>query len=730
MTSITTNLPHSETNNEFSFSLKTILLKLENKNYEFADQLKNLYLRVVDDDFLKSFTTIMLEYQNFIDVALYYTNVSLSAMKQWEENQSNIPVYGYITANLLKIFSCDVNGKIYQDTLNYNETTTYLYKLLGILNNSNMCSKIFFSGINNTKMITSVTKAESQNTISPFLNVKEKIIQVTPDQNKYILYIDTKNPDFLFLREFDLIPFYKYYFATKYLYTDYSEGGFPTLKQILSQSSSGVLRNFLEIFKMKNNSMFDKQLFKIELMLEHGTLDIYYELICQALLLGYCDTYKLGQIVSVLNYKTYPTGNKNFNKYCNTTTASQILDITSVLLKTRCSPPNSGNNTVLRRYLETFLYHVTSLEDILTLCETNPTYLLIVENIGKIVFDVGRQLTINYSKEQPNHELFYVIYYLNKEFKELEGDHVRMYKKHSYEFEKFTSDKLNLSKIKVKCKLLQEIALLNKINKNIIMGNHVNRYYFGFNGELRQIISSKPLNTLIIECPNLKNLLSSYSPNENDLLCYLSIKYVEIEVVQLFLNYKICVTNSMIEKFLLVDNYSPQYMNQNGLVLELLIDSLNEELNKEMINKNLITICKNFGLTQNLIKKLSVPVDDLYYMCHIANTLQYSSAAFLDDENPKYQMRNMMIGRTTVTAFLKFLKLYKLQADNYCYELCLQYNSCKALKDYFNRTYEKTIYLERFYVANIDTISFKLGLHQCNLINRQYMESPCPLIKN
>jgi hypothetical protein len=225
--------------------------------------------------------------------------------------------------------------------------------------------------------------------------------------------------------------------------------------------------------------------------------------------------------------------------------------------------------------------------------------------------------------------------------------------------------------------------ILDKItNKNKIDTHDIIKYYFKSNNFISIAIYYD--NDVLLD-----RILQTNTPNEIDLIQYLQRSNISITVIQKFLDYKLSVTNKIIETFLskfeaknLFDMSDPTdlvtvYYKINDIqILQTLLNSMTEPLDPAMVKKYMNAIVSNIRIDSTLINCLGLKFDeDTFYACYITNTLWQYWNHFTD--SPVFEMRRLAY-QGTLFRFKTFLTQNTMTPDNYCCELAMIHNAKKA----------------------------------------------------
>lgn len=272
-------------------------------------------------------------------------------------------------------------------------------------------------------------------------------------------------------------------------------------------------------------------------------------------------------------------------------------------------------------------------------------------------------------------------------------------------------------------KLLKDIKVSNKCvinsDNNIVTSGDVLSYYYGYKNVFQLGMTHKK-DLLIVHA------IKSYVPTEEEFLYYLKSPICCLKTMNLFLNYKLSITNGMLNDYLsslpkqIIYDSNYCINNPQSDILSLLITAMIEPLDKNIIKFHLIAIVNNFELTPNLIETLDVSLDELYYACYLTYKVMDYDEIF---KEPKYQLRS---AATTMTMknFMDKMRKLNLPIDNYCYELCVTENNHRSIVDYFTKTYFPTFYSASGRGKNAERIMLIAKKYQ----TREYMESTAELL--
>jgi hypothetical protein len=209
----------------------------------------------------------------------------------------------------------------------------------------------------------------------------------------------------------------------------------------------------------------------------------------------------------------------------------------------------------------------------------------------------------------------------------------------------------------------------------------------------------------------------------------------QAKVILDFINYKLVVTNAMLNNFLMklpVRIFIPKAImsgrkmkNEKWLLIifNLLIDNLNKPIDNNIIKKYLPAILQNLTINNELIARFGLTLDDVYYACYLTNTMDEYESLFV---GIKYEFRRL--AKTgTVAQYNKFAKTNKLEPDNYCYEFSSLHNTRvnRALKDIYVPTIRAMQNRRAIGYTTFADLQVLVDHHQ----TKEYMEQICSKIK-
>lgn len=271
---------------------------------------------------------------------------------------------------------------------------------------------------------------------------------------------------------------------------------------------------------------------------------------------------------------------------------------------------------------------------------------------------------------------------------------------------------------------------VGKILDKITSGNNIDthdiiKYYFKSNNFINIAIYHNYDDNVLLD-----RILQTNTPNEIDLIQYLQKSSICITVIQKFLNYKLSVTNRIIETFLskfeaknlfdIIDPARDLVRVNNNInhvqILQSLLNSMSEPLDPAMVQKYMNAIVSNIKIDSTLINCLGLKFDeDTFYACYITNTLWQYWNYFTD--SPIFEMRRLAY-QGTLFRFKTFLKQNTMIPDNYCCELAMIYNAKKA--GIYFKNYKQT------YFANFSK-SYRYRSYSKDELKKQtkeYMQQP------
>lgn len=403
---------------------------------------------------------------------------------------------------------------------------------------------------------------------------------------------------------------------------------------------------------------------------------------------------------------------------------------------------NNDCNILMEAYIYNLFHNYVTPHDMLNLCNENDSYKKIIIKLGKCITSLmSEKYCRSINQKTGNDNLFYIICYWDSKFDQFSLNRSLMFEEFSYElknigYELTKNDSKLIPNDYPENSFFRKI--LNKITaycKKDTVTIYEVEYYYVLPQDMLQI------NVQMGNPFKIKYILKRYTPTIDDFKYYLNnclVRY-NVETLQRYLNFKFMVTNIMIVEYLnnlscrshvfseLTNKFDFDFsFAKRSTFLLVLLESLSEELDKELLKSKLSQIVSNFILCEELVKRLDLNLDELYYGCYL-NTCILSNIKFFstfDAINPSYKMRELA-AQGNLNAFKKYITNNKLNPDNYCYELGIMSGN-KSFVKYLKETFMPTPNSIKFH-PKLKVLEVKqlISMVAKSTQTQSYMESAC-----